>query len=147
DFPGKDHILAEAKFLRAYYYFELVKFFGDVPLVIDKRLGIEEVRTIDRSPKAEVYAQIEKDLKEAFPVLNPVASQKGRATRGAALALLGKAYVYQNKWAEASQTFDEVVNSGSPPSLWRWPTRCSEPPIFCCWAATVGKIRPIGGPM
>ena len=63
DFPEKAHILAEAKFLRAYYYFELVKFFGDVPLVIDKRLGIEEVRSIDRSPKADVYAQIEKDLK------------------------------------------------------------------------------------
>jgi hypothetical protein len=112
DFPRKDHVLAEAKFLRAYYYFELVKMFGDVPLVIDKRLGIEEVRTIDRSPKAEVYAQIEKDLQEAFPVLNPVASQKGRATRGAALALLGKAYVYQNKWSEAAQTLDEVINSG-----------------------------------
>ena len=40
DFPGKAHILAEAKFLRAYYYFELVKFFGDVPLIIDKRIGI-----------------------------------------------------------------------------------------------------------
>ena len=112
DFPAKAHILAEAKFLRAYYYFELVKFFGDVPLVIDKRLGIEEVRTIDRSPKTEVYAQIEKDLTEAAAVLNPVAAQKGRATKGAAMALLGKVYLYQQKWAEAVQTFDEVINSG-----------------------------------
>lgn len=112
DFPGKAHIIAEAKFLRAYYYFELVKFFGDVPLVIDKRLGIEDVRSIDRAPKADVYAQIEKDLTEAAAILNPVAAQKGRATKGAALALLGKAYLYQSKWSEAVQAFDEVINSG-----------------------------------
>jgi starch-binding outer membrane protein, SusD/RagB family len=112
DFPEKAHILAEAKFLRAYYYFELVKFFGDVPLVIDKRLGIEEVRTIDRSPKVEVYAQIEKDLKEAYPVLSAVASQKGRATKGAAQALLGKVYLYQSKWTEADEMFDDIINSG-----------------------------------
>ena len=68
----------------------MVKFFGDVPLLIDKRLGIEDVRKIDRAPKADVYAQIEKDLTEAAAVLNPVAAQKGRATKGAALALLDR---------------------------------------------------------
>lgn len=113
DFPGKAHILAEAKFLRAYYYFELVKYFGDVPLIIDKRIGIEEALQIERSPKAEVYAQIEKDLQEASAVLNPVASQKGRATKGAALSFLGKVYLYQNKFTEAAATFDEVIASGS----------------------------------
>lgn len=112
DFVGKDHIIAEAKFLRAYYYFELVKYFGDVPLIIDKRIGIEEALQIPRSPKAEVYAQIEKDFSEAAQVLNPIASQKGRATKGAALAFLGKVYLYQNKFSEASSTFDEVINSG-----------------------------------
>lgn len=113
DFPGKAHIIAEAKFLRAYYYFELVKYFGDVPLIIDKRIGIEEALQIARSPKAEVYAQIEKDLKDASEVLNPVASQKGRATKGAALSFLGKVYLYQNKFTEAAATFDEVIASGS----------------------------------
>ena len=113
DFPGKAHIIAEAKFLRAYYYFELVKFFGDVPLIIDKRIGIEEALQIARSPKAEVYAQIEKDLQEASLVLNPVASQKGRATKGAALSFLGKVYLYQDKFTEAAATFDEVIASGS----------------------------------
>jgi hypothetical protein len=113
DFPGKAHIIAEAKFLRAYYYFELVKFFGDVPLIIDKRIGIEEALQIARTPKAEVYAQIEKDLKEASVVLNPVASQKGRATKGAALSFLGKVYLYQNKFTDAAATFDEVIASGS----------------------------------
>jgi tetratricopeptide (TPR) repeat protein len=113
DFPGKAHIMAEAKFLRAYYYFELVKYFGDVPLIIDKRIGIEEALQIARSPKTEVYAQIEKDLKDASEVLNPVASQKGRATKGAALSFLGKVYLYQNKFTEAAATFDEVIATGS----------------------------------
>lgn len=113
DFAGKDHILAEAKFLRAYYYFELVKYFGDVPLIIDKRIGIEEALQIPRTPKAEVYAQIEKDFSESAQVLNSIATQKGRATKGAALAFLGKVYLYQNKFTEAASTFDEVINSGN----------------------------------
>lgn len=112
DFPGKEHMLAEAKFLRAYYYFELVKFFGDVPLIIDKRIGIEEARQIPRTPKAEVYAQIEQDLIAAAGALSPVAAQKGRATKGAAQALLGKVYLYQNKFTEAAAIFDEIRNSG-----------------------------------
>jgi hypothetical protein len=113
DFPGKAHILAEAKFLRAYYYFELVKYFGDVPLIVDRRIGIEEALQIPRSSKDEVYAQIEQDLIDAVAVLNPVASQKGRATKGAAQAFLGKVYLYQNKFTEAAATFDEVIASGS----------------------------------
>ena len=112
DFPGKQHILAEARFLRAFYYFELVKFFGDVPLIVDKRIGIEEARQYPRTPKAEVYAQIEQDLIFAAGILNPVASEKGRATKGAAQALLGKVYLYQNKYAEAATILDEVRNSG-----------------------------------
>ena len=112
DFPGKAHLLAEAKFLRAYYYFELVKFFGDVPLIIDKRIGIEEARSIARSPKAEVYAQIEADLIAAAAVLNATPAQKGRATKGAAKSLLGKAYLYQNKFTEAAAILEEVIESG-----------------------------------
>jgi hypothetical protein len=112
DFTGKEQILAEAKFLRAFYYFELVKVFGDVPLIVDKRIGIEEARQLPRSPKSEVYAQIESDLTDAASVLSPVASQKGRATKGAAQALLGKVYLYQNKFTEAASIFDEVRNSG-----------------------------------
>ena len=112
DFPEKQHILAEARFLRAYYYFELVKFFGDIPLIIDERLGIEEAQQLPRAPKADVYAQIEEDLTFAVSVLNPVAAQKGRATKGAAQALLGKAYLYQNKYSEAASILDEIRNSG-----------------------------------
>jgi hypothetical protein len=113
DFTGKAEILAEAKFLRAYYYFELVKFFGDVPLIVDKRVGASEVTQLDRTPKSEVYAQIEKDLSESAAVLPVIARAKGRATKGAAQSLLGKVYLYQNKFAAASQIFDEVINSGT----------------------------------
>jgi len=111
-FTGKEQIIGETRFLRAYYYFELVKFFGDVPLVIDKRLGTEEVTRISRTPKAQVYQQIEADLNYAIDNIiwnNPV---KGRADKGAALALLGKVYLYQNKFTEAAQTLDRVINEG-----------------------------------
>ncbi len=112
NFTGKERILAEAAFLRAYYYFELVKFFGDVPLILDKRLGAQEVTSKPRTPKAQVYAQIEKDLTYAASVLGWTNPVKGRITKGAALALLGKAYLYQNKFTDAAITLDQVINSG-----------------------------------
>lgn len=113
DFTGKDKIIAEAKFLRAFYYFELVKFFGDVPLVIDQRIGAEEVTQIERAPKADVYAQIESDLTSAITDLDLISLIKGRASKGAAQSLLGKVYLYQNKFSEAATAFDEVINSGA----------------------------------
>ncbi|MGB1452870.1 MAG: RagB/SusD family nutrient uptake outer membrane protein [Crocinitomicaceae bacterium] len=112
EFNGKDKIIAETRFLRAYYYFELVKFFGDVPLVIDKRIGAEEVTQIPRAPVADVYAQIESDLSAAIPVLDDITLIKGKASKGAAKSLLGKVYLYQNKFLEAADIFDEVINSG-----------------------------------
>ena len=69
DFEGKDLVLAQARFLRAYYYFELVKWFGDVPLVVDQRILFGQQFEIDRTPKAEVYAQIEQDLIFAADIL------------------------------------------------------------------------------
>jgi hypothetical protein len=112
DFDGKEQIIGETRFLRAYYYFELVKFFGDVPLIIDKRLGAEEVTEIARTPKSEVYAQIESDLIYASNNLLWNNSIKGKAEKGSALALLGKVYLYQNKFAQAAAVLDEVINDG-----------------------------------
>jgi hypothetical protein len=112
DFDGKANIIAQAEFLRAYYYFELVKYFGDVPLVLDKRLGAEEVTQIERTPKAEVYAQIEADLRAAEPSLEWTVSQKGRITKGACLSLLGKILLYQNKFDAASIVLDRVITEG-----------------------------------
>jgi hypothetical protein len=112
EFEGKERILAEAAFLRAYYYFELVKFFGDVPLIVDKRLSSGEIASQQRTPAAEVYAQIEKDLIYASETLDWTTTVKGRITKGAALALLGKAYLYQEKFTESAQVLDRVINEG-----------------------------------
>lgn len=112
DFPAKDNVLAQATFLRAYYYFELVKFFGDVPLAVDKRLLFGDQDVVDRTPAAQVYAQIEQDLQFAANNLPEVQGETGRVTKGAALALLGKVYLYQNKFTDAAQVLDQVINSG-----------------------------------
>lgn len=109
DFTGKNAVIAQARFLRAYYYFELVKWFGDVPLIVDKRFQFGDQFTVDRTPKAEVYAQIEADLIFAADNLPAVQAEQGRITKGAAQALLGKAYLYQDKFAEAAQVLDLVI--------------------------------------
>jgi len=109
DFTGKNVVLAQARFLRAYYYFELVKWFGDVPLIVDKRFQFGDQFTVDRTPKAEIYAQIEADLIFAADNLPAVQTEQGRITKGAAQALLGKAYLYQDKFAEAAQVLDLVI--------------------------------------
>ncbi len=113
DFNGKNQVLAQARFLRAYYYFELVKWFGDVPLAVDKRILFGDQFTLDRTPKAEVYAQIEADLMYAADNLPVVQAEKGRITKGAAQALLGKAYLYQEKFAQAAQILETVIMSGT----------------------------------
>ena len=112
DFPNKPNVLGQATFLRAYYYFELVKFFGDVPLAVDQRLLFGDQNTIDRTPAAQVYAQIELDLIYAAENLPPNQTQTGRVTKGAAQALLGRVYLYQNKFAQAAPVLDDVINSG-----------------------------------
>ncbi|MEO6348493.1 MAG: RagB/SusD family nutrient uptake outer membrane protein [Aquaticitalea sp.] len=112
DFDGKDELLAENLFLRSYYYFELVKFFGDVPLYVDGRISIEQSQSIDRTPKEQIYAQLEEDLTTAIAALPLQQTQNGRVTKGAALALLGKIYLYQEKFSQAASTLDQVVTSG-----------------------------------
>lgn len=116
DFDGKTKLLAETHFLRAYYQFELVKWFGGIPMKGDARFKIGDEKTIPRSSVQEVYAAIEADLIFAIANLSPNASQKGRATKGAAQALLGKAYLYQNKFALAATTLEGLIST-SPYSL------------------------------
>jgi uncharacterized protein (DUF2384 family) len=113
DFPEKPQVLAQARYLRAYYYFELVKFFGDVPLAVDTRLLFGDQFEIDRTPKEEVYAQIEMDLQFAADNLSYTADQAGRVTRGAAEALLGKVFLYQEKYQQAATVLDVVIGSGT----------------------------------
>ena len=113
DFEGKNQIIAEARFLRAYYHFELVKWFGPIPMKGDARFKIDDEKTIPRSPVTEVYASIEADLQFAIDNLNPIAPQIGRATKGSAQALLGKVYLYQDKFSFAATTLDNLINSSN----------------------------------
>jgi len=113
DFEGKDEMIAEVRFLRAYYLFELVKFFGPVPLKVDARYNLGDELIIPRAPVEDVYAQIEADLDSAIAVLPEVPAQVGRATKGAAQALLGKAYLYQDKFAEAADVLDDLISAGN----------------------------------
>jgi len=113
NFEGKAQIIAEARFLRAYYQFELVKWFGGIPMKGDARFKLGDELTIPRSTKEEVYTAIENDLKLAIADLNPIAPQVGRVTKGAAQALLGKVYLYEGKYDLAGPMLDNVINSGS----------------------------------
>ncbi|PTN09012.1 RagB/SusD family nutrient uptake outer membrane protein [Mangrovibacterium marinum] len=110
DFENKEQMTGEIRFLRAYYYFELVKWFGPVPLKVDERFKLGDETTIPRSPVSEVYGQIEADLLYAESVLPPTPTEPGRATRGAAQALLGKAYLFQKKFDEAALVLDDLID-------------------------------------
>ncbi|MBK9732639.1 MAG: RagB/SusD family nutrient uptake outer membrane protein [Chitinophagaceae bacterium] len=108
----KARILAEAKFLRAYYYFTLVNIFGDVPVILEP-LGAEELQ-IPQSPVQTIFETvIEQDLLDAAPNLPLSYSgvDVGRVTQGAANALLAKAYLFQSKWDLAATKAEEVIGS------------------------------------
>jgi len=112
DFEGKEAMIGEIRFLRAYYNFELVKWFGPIPLKDNERFKLGDETTIPRYPVEDVYAFIEEDLQYAAEVLPVMPEQLGRATKGAAQSLLGKAYLYQEKFAEAAAVLDEVIIGG-----------------------------------
>lgn len=109
DDATKQQMIAEAKFIRAYHYFNLVNIWGKVPLRLEPtspsnvNLGLSEV--------ADIYTQIETDLKEAAAVLPATygAADKGRITKGAAFGLLAKAQLYQKKWDECIATITNNV--------------------------------------
>ncbi len=112
DFDGKEEMIGEVRFLRAYYNFELVKWFGPIPLKVDARFKLGDEKSIPRSSVPEVYALIEEDLIFAASVLPDFPAEKGRVTKGAAQALLGKAYLYQDKFAEAATVLDQLIAEG-----------------------------------
>ncbi len=115
----KARTVAELKFLRGWFYFDLVRFFGNVPL-FTKTISVDDIYSVKQASPADVYAQIEKDLTEAkntpeLPETVPP-SELGRITHGAAAALLGKVILFQNdngRMLEAAANFEEVINSGN----------------------------------
>ena len=90
----------------------MVKWFGDIPIKPEGRFVLGDEKSIPRSPKADVYALIEQDLEYAVANLSYTAPQIGRATKGAAQALLGKVYLFQDKFTEASTILESVINNG-----------------------------------
>jgi hypothetical protein len=105
--------IAEAKFLRAYFYFELIRFYGDVPL-ITKGLSSDEYNQA-KDPAEDVFAQIIEDLSEAvqdLPLKSALAGNEYyRATKGAANALLGKTYLYMaSPYYQQEYDFEKSAN-------------------------------------
>ncbi|MBD2755043.1 RagB/SusD family nutrient uptake outer membrane protein [Spirosoma validum] len=111
DATVKAPIEGQLKFLRAYFYFNLVQYFGDVILVTSTLQNPNQAFDLLRSPQADVWAQVEKDLKESVTLLPTTypAAQIGRITKGAALGLLGKTQLTQKKYADAVTTLKQVT--------------------------------------
>ncbi len=112
--PEKKKVVAEAKALRAYVYFELVNLFGEVPLVLAEQTPAEYY--VEKSSVVDIYIQIEKDLKEAavdLPLKKDImgTSNAWRITKGFALALHGKALLFQEKYGEAATILGSVIAS------------------------------------
>lgn len=106
----KARFVAESKALRAIYYFNLVRMFKNVPLLLEA-LTATNMYQVKQATPAEVYTQIEKDLADAVAVLPAsisLATEAGRLTKGAAQAMLGKIYLYNNKGSLAAAQFADV---------------------------------------
>ncbi len=112
EFEGKDMIIAETRFLRAYFTFELMKWFGPIPIKGDERFVIGDETSIPRASREEVYNQIETDLQYAIDNLEYTAPQVGRVTKGAAMALKGKVHLYQDEFPEAANVLTTLINEG-----------------------------------
>lgn len=105
--------IAEARFLRSYAYFRIVNCWGAAPLITSYDSLLNN-KYASRSPATAIWSFIESDLSAAIPDLPlsyDTATNLGRATRGAAVALLGKTYLYQKKWAQAQATFEQLTQS------------------------------------
>jgi hypothetical protein len=109
----RDRVLGEAHYLRALMYFELVRLFGDVPVIEHEAKTVAEAR-IARAPTAQVYALIVSDLQTAIATLPASYSgaDLGRATSGAASSLLAKVYLSQKDYTNAAKLAGQVMTSG-----------------------------------
>ena len=110
DVTLRNRLVAEAKMLRAYFYFNLVRIYGGVP-IFD---GVQQNYNIPRNSVDEVYNFIISDLTSAAAVLPQTypAGDLGRVTKGAALGLLSKVYLYKKDWQKAYDTSNQVISMG-----------------------------------
>lgn len=112
----KKSIEGQMKFMRAYYYFQLVQFFGDVIIITEQLTNPDDAWNYARSPVAEVYKLIDSDLQfavESLPLPSEQASADvGRPTKGAALTLQGRTYMARKQYTEAINAFKQVTQLG-----------------------------------
>jgi starch-binding outer membrane protein, SusD/RagB family len=106
-----NQLKGEAKTLRAYQYIKLAAFYGDVPLVT-KTIGIDEGKKLTRTPVSQIWDFINKELTEAAAVLPTTYSgtEKGRATKGAALALAARANLFAGRYQQAADAAKKVMD-------------------------------------
>lgn len=112
DLALKTRITGEALFLKSLAYFWLVTLYGDVPL--KDKIADHYTLQSERTPKAQIWASIETNLKAAvdkLPVAYSSDADYGRVTKGAAVALLGKTYLYEKKYAEAATELAKLTAS------------------------------------
>ncbi len=108
-----NRLMGEARFIRAYCYFELAKNFKELP-ILTRALSPEELKGIGVSGQEDVYEFIVSDLREAANTLplNSASVDLGRATKGAAWGYLSRAYLYQENWKQSKTYADSIINSG-----------------------------------
>lgn len=115
DQTRKNYIIGQAKFIRALIYFDLVRTFGDVPLV-NNVVSLSESYALTRTATSEVYQSILADLndaKELLPDNYSSTADIGKATKGAANGLLGKVYLTIKDFPKAKQSLEAVINSSN----------------------------------
>lgn len=104
-------IIAEARFLRGHYHFELKKMYNNVVYIDEKTYDPNNLESTKQPNNTDIWPKIVDDLKAAYDVLPAKQSQVGRPTKWAAAADLAKAYLYQKKYAEAKTLLEAVVAS------------------------------------
>lgn len=104
------NVRAQARFLRAHYYFDLHRLFGNVPWIDENTTDKLQPNNVD------IWPAIEADMLAAYDSLPATQSEIGRANKWAAGAYLGKIYLYEKKYTEAQQVFTQVITSGTTPS-------------------------------
>ena len=116
DAAAKNRVIGEAKFLRALHYFNLVRLFGDVPLILHETQSYEGAFNSTRTAADSVLRVVIADAKDAIAKLPTraalPAAQRGRATQGAAAMLLADVYMWQKNWQEAANVLQTVTTMG-----------------------------------
>lgn len=105
-------IIAEARFLRGHYHFELKKMYNKVPYIDETIYNPNDLESTKVPNTEDIWPKINADLQAAYEVLPATQTQKGRVTKWAAAATLAKAYLFQKKFAEAKTLLEAIVASG-----------------------------------